>query len=112
MYHLLLAMGPQPDGQGGSSMISTLIMFGSIFLIFYFMIIRPQQKRQKEREALLSAVQKGDKVITSSGIHGTVTSVDEKTIIVLVAENVKLKFEKSAIATVTAQNKNQSQASE
>jgi preprotein translocase subunit YajC len=109
MYHLFLAMG-QPNGQGGSSMVSTLIMFGSIFLIFYFMIIRPQQKRQKEREALLNSLQKGDKVVSNGGIHGTVTSVEEKTVIVQVADNVKLKFEKSAITAVTAQNKNQAQA--
>lgn len=97
---LLLAMAP-PDGQGGGgSMISTLIMFGAIFAIFYFMIIRPQQKRAKEREKLLSAVEKGDKVILSSGLYGTVAGLEEKTILLDVGNNIKMKFERSAIASV------------
>ncbi|HOJ18893.1 MAG TPA: preprotein translocase subunit YajC [Ignavibacteriaceae bacterium] len=82
--------------------MSTLIMFGAIFLIFYFMIIRPQQKRTKEREKLLSSIQKGDKVITNGGIHGVVSSVEEKTVILQVSDNTKLKFERSAITSVTS----------
>jgi preprotein translocase subunit YajC len=92
-------MAPQ-NGQGGGSMISTMIMFGAIFLIFYFMIIRPQSKRAKEREKMLSAIDKGDKVVTSGGLHGIVDTVEEKTILIKVADNVKLKFEKSAITTI------------
>ncbi|MCX6149683.1 MAG: preprotein translocase subunit YajC [Ignavibacteriales bacterium] len=95
---LLLAMAPQ--GGGGGSMVSTLIMFGAIFAIFYFMIIRPQQKRAKEREKMLSNIQKGDKVVTSSGIHGTVIGLEDKTYLIQVSDNVKIKFEKSAIASV------------
>lgn len=99
--YLLLAMAPSPDGQGGGgSMISTLIMFGAIFAIFYFMIIRPQQKRTKEREKLLSAVEKGDKVILSSGLYGTIAGLEEKTVLVDVGNNIKMKFERSAIASV------------
>ena len=97
----LLAMAPQPDGGGGGFM-STIIMFGAIFIIFYFMIIRPQQKRAKEREKLLSNVEKGDKVITSGGLHGIVAGLDEKTVLIDVGDKVKLKFEKSAIATVVS----------
>lgn len=93
-------MAPPPGQDGGGSMVSTLIMFGAIFAIFYFMIIRPQQKRAKEKEKLISGVQKGDKVITLSGIHGTVDTVEEKTILLKVADNVKMKFEKSAIGVV------------
>ena len=81
-------------------MVSTFVMFGAIFLIFYFMIIRPQQKRAKEREKLLSSIEKGDKVITSGGVHGTVAGVEEKTILLQVTENVKLKIERSAITTI------------
>ncbi len=62
-------------------MIQTIILFGLIFVIFYFMIIRPQQKRQKERQKMLDAVQKGDKIITSGGIHGTVIGIEEKTVL-------------------------------
>ena len=99
--NLLIAMAPQGgSGAGGGSMISTFVMFGAIFLIFYFMIIRPQQKRAKEREKLLSSIEKGDKVITSGGVHGTVAGVEEKTILLQVTENVKLKIERSAISTI------------
>ena len=79
--NLLIAMAPQQGQNGGGSMISTFVMFGAIFLIFYFMIIRPQQKRAKEREKLLSSIQKGDKVVTSGGMHGVVAGVEEKTIL-------------------------------
>jgi len=95
---ILIAMAPQ--GGGSANLISTLIMFGAIFLIFYFMIIRPQQKRAKEREKMLSALQKGDKVVTSGGMHGTIAGLDEKTVLLQVSDNVKIKFERSAIATV------------
>lgn len=98
----LLAMAPPADGGGGGGFISTIIMFGAIFLIFYFMIIRPQQKRAKEREKLLSNLQKGDKIVTSGGLHGTIAGLDEKTALIQVSDNVKLKFERSAITTVVA----------
>jgi len=92
-------MMPQ-GGDGGGSLMSTLIMFGAIFLIFYFMIIRPQQKRAKEREKMLSAMDKGDKVVTSGGLHGTIAGLDDKTVLLQVADNVKMKFERSAIASI------------
>lgn len=103
---LLLAMAPPADGQGGGGgMISTLIMFGAIFAIFYFMIIRPQQKRAKEREKLLSAVEKGDKVILSSGLYGIVAGLEEKTVLIDVGNNIKMKYERSAIASVVKDEK-------
>ena len=98
----LLAMAPSGGGNGGSGFISTIIMFGAIFLIFYFMIIRPQQKRAKEREKLLSNLQKGDKVVTSGGLHGTIAGLDEKTVLLQVSDNIKMKFERSAITNVIA----------
>ncbi len=98
--NFVLAMAPQPGQGGGGSMISTLIMFGAIFAIFYFMIIRPQQKKAKEREALLASVKKGDKIITSGGIHGTIAGLDEKTILLDVGNNTKIKMERTAIGQV------------
>jgi preprotein translocase subunit YajC len=95
----IIAMAPQ--GGNGGSMFSTLIMFALIILIFYFMILRPQQKRQKERQKLLDSVKKGDKVITVGGLHGTVIGLEEKTVLIQVADNVKMKFERSAVSTVT-----------
>jgi preprotein translocase subunit YajC len=100
MYYLL-AMAPQADGQGGGGgMFSTLIMFGAIFAIFYFMIIRPQQKRAKDQKKMLEALQKGDKVVLSGGIHGSIAGLEDKTVLVDVGNNVKIKFERSAIVTV------------
>ena len=100
---LLIAMAPQG---GDGSMVSTLIMFGAIFAIFYFMIIRPQQKKAKERETLLGSVKKGDKIITSSGIHGTISGLDDTTVLVDVGNNNKIKMERSAIGQVVATKDN------
>jgi len=97
----LHVFGMAPQGQGGGGFISTLFMFSLIILIFYFMILRPQQKRSKERQKLLGGVKKGDKIVTIGGLHGSVIGVDEKTLLVQVADNVKLKFEKSAVSTIT-----------
>lgn len=97
---ILLAMAPQGGDAGGGSLISTLIMFGAIFAIFYFMIIRPQQKRAKEREKLLANIEKGDKIITSGGVHATIVGIEEKTVLIEIAPNVKVKIERSAIGSV------------
>ncbi|NWG27332.1 MAG: preprotein translocase subunit YajC [Ignavibacteriaceae bacterium] len=94
-------MAPQ-GGEGGGGLVSTLIMFGAIFLIFYFMIIRPQQKRAKERDKMLSNLEKGDKVVTNGGIHGVIAGLEEKTALLQISENVKIKIERSAITTVLA----------
>ncbi len=96
---LLFAMSPQ-GGEGGGSLISTLIMFGAIFLIFYFMIIRPQQKRAKEKQKLLSNLEKGDKVVTNGGIYGVIAGLEEKTALLQISDNVKIKVDRSAITTV------------
>lgn len=101
---LFLAMAPQGGEQGGGSMISTLIMFAAIFAIFYFMIIRPQQKRQKEREKMLGQLKKGDKVLTNGGIYGIVAGIDDKTVLVEVANNIKLKFDRASITSVNPQD--------
>jgi preprotein translocase subunit YajC len=92
-------MAPQ-GGEGGGSLISTLIMFGAIFLIFYFMIIRPQQKRAKEKANLLANLEKGDKVVTNGGIYGVISGLEEKTALLQVSDNVKIKIDRSAITTV------------
>ena len=98
---LFLMTPPAGSGdQSGAGGISTIIMFAMIGLIFFFMIYRPQKKRQKERESLISKMEKGDKVITSSGIHGTISQLDETSILVQVSDNTKIRFEKSAISTV------------
>jgi preprotein translocase subunit YajC len=82
-----------------SAVVSFLPMFVGIMLIFYFMIYRPQQKKQKEAEAMISSISKGDKVITIGGIHGTIVEVKNNIAVVKIAENVKIEINKSAIAT-------------
>lgn len=81
-------------GVSGIMSIAPLII---LFVIFYFLLIRPQQKRAKEHKQMISAIQKGDQVITSGGIHGRVASVNEDTVSVEVSEGVKLKVSKEAI---------------
>jgi preprotein translocase subunit YajC len=95
----MIAMQPQ-GGSGGGSIFSALVPILLVFLIFYFMILRPQQKKQKDREKLLSSVQKGDKVITVGGIHGTVIGLEEKTVLVQISDDVKVKFERSSISSI------------
>lgn len=77
-----------------------IVMMLCMGAIFYFLIIRPQRKEQKKVQEMLNALKKGDKVVTIGGIHGTVSSLDEKTVILKVDENCKIKMTRSAIATV------------
>lgn len=102
MTNIAMILMAQPQGGGSTtdSLISTLIMFALIIGIFYFMILRPQQKRQKERQKMLDSVKKGDKVVTAGGLHGTVAGLDEKTVLLQVSENVKMKFDRSAVSVV------------
>jgi preprotein translocase subunit YajC len=93
---LLQAAGAQ-EGGGFSQM---LIMFALIIGIFYFLIIRPQSKRRKETERMLSALKKGDRIVTIGGLYGTIQSVKEKTVIIKADDNVKLEFLRSAISSV------------
>lgn len=78
----------------------SLIPFVAIIAIFYFFIIRPQNKKQKETEKMIAALKKGDKVVTIGGIHGVISSTKEKTVVVKVDDNTKIEFNRTAIATV------------
>lgn len=104
LNHFIVLMGQPAQDGGGLGLFSNIILFGSIILIFYFMIIRPQSKRQKEREKMLSAMQKGDKVVTAGGIHGTIAGLDEKTALIQIADNVKIKVDRSSISAVLSEN--------
>jgi len=98
------AMGPAPQaggaGGGTASMISSLLPLVLIFVVFYFLLIRPQQKKAKEHQLMLDAVKKGDKVITSGGIYAVVESVGNSTLVLKIAENVRVKIGKGYISTV------------
>ena len=98
---ILDLLGMSPQGGNGGGMFSTVIMFGLIIIIFYFMILRPQQKRQKEREKLLTSLKKGDKIVTVGGLYGTIVGLEDKTVVVQVADNVKLKFDKTSVSSIT-----------
>lgn len=94
----LQAAGSAPSASG--SLLGTLFPFLLIIVIFYFFLIRPQNKKQKETEKMLNALKKGDKVITIGGIHGVVSSVKEKTVILKVDDDCKMEFNRTAISSV------------
>ncbi|MBX7127730.1 MAG: preprotein translocase subunit YajC [Flavobacteriales bacterium] len=76
----------------------TMLMMGALFVVFYFFMIRPQQKKAKEAKKFRESLQKGIKVVTIGGLHGKVVEVSDKTVLIEAADGVKLRFEKSAIA--------------
>jgi preprotein translocase subunit YajC len=96
---MFFAAGAPADG-GGGSWLATWGMLIPLFLIMYLLLIRPQRKRQKEHDRLLKELKKGDRVVTNSGMFGTIFAInDEKNIVVLkLADEVKVEFLKSAIA--------------
>ena len=80
--------------------IVSFLPFVFIFIIFYYVMVRPQRRRQMEQQRLISALKTGDKVVTASGIHGLISNVKETTVILKIADNVKIEIEKSAVGTV------------
>jgi preprotein translocase subunit YajC len=85
-----------------TSSLWTFGLIGGMFLIFYFLLIRPQQKKQKEMKKMLEALKKGDKIVTIGGVWGTISEVKEKTVIVKVDDNTKLEFSRDAIGQVVS----------
>ena len=90
----------QGAGQGGVASFGFLIPMLVVFVIFYFLLIRPQKKEQQKTERMISQLQKGDKIITIGGIHGVVSSTKEKTIIIKVDDNCKIEINRSAVGAV------------
>ena len=97
---------------GTGSLLISMLPILLIFVIFYFFIIRPQNKKQKETDRMIADLKKGDKVVTIGGIHGTVVQTKEKTVIVKVDDNAKLEFLRSAIATVVVQGSEKAEKAE
>ncbi|WP_443741313.1 preprotein translocase subunit YajC [Treponema berlinense] len=93
----------QNGAQGQGNMLMSVVPFILIIAIFYFFIIRPQNKKQKETEKMINALKKGDKVVTIGGIHGTVSSTKEKTVVVKVDSNTQIEFSRSAISAVVTE---------
>lgn len=87
---------------GGGGAMSSIIMLVAIIVIFYFFMIRPQQKRQKEEKKFREALTKGQRVVTIGGLHGKIADVRETTVLIEVANDVKIEVEKTAIAMSVA----------
>ena len=86
--------------QSAASPLIQIFPLVLIFVIFYFLLIRPQKQKEKEHQKMIAAIDKNDEIVTLGGIHGTVVNVKEKTIILRIDENVKMEIEKSSIAYI------------
>jgi preprotein translocase subunit YajC len=101
LFLMLADAAPAAAPSPGGGLQGLLIPMTCMLVIFYFLMIRPQNQRQKQLAALVAALKTGDKVVTNSGIHGVIANVKEGTTLSLkVADNVKIEIDKSAIATV------------
>ncbi|MDR2942182.1 MAG: preprotein translocase subunit YajC [Treponema sp.] len=106
VFSLLMAAPQAAEGAPAQgSFITSIIPFALIIVIFYFLLIRPQNKKRKETENMLSALKKGDKIVTIGGIHGTVQNVRESTVLIKVDDNVKIEFLRSAVSSVVTAGK-------
>jgi len=94
-----LGLTPPPQGQN-SNMLLQFLPLALIFLIFYFLLIRPARVKQRNLQAMLEALKPGDRVVTAAGIHGTVVGLSEDIVQLRIAENVKVEFSKSAVVSV------------
>ncbi|HCD36547.1 preprotein translocase subunit YajC [Chlorobium phaeovibrioides] len=101
----LLLFAPPTTGGPAPNPIIQLVPLVLIFVVFYFFMIRPQQKKQKDREKVLESLKRGDRIVTIGGMHGTVAGIDteKKTVLVQVADNTKIKFDRSAVANIDKQ---------
>lgn len=98
VLNYVFLMAP-PDG-GSDGAIINLLFLGALFFVFYFFIIRPQTKRQKEIQKKVEGMKKGDKVVTSGGLIGHLNSNDDHTVLLEVDSGVKIRFQKQAIVDV------------
>ena len=103
MFLQTIAMATTPAVEGGETGGGGLLQFMPIFFmvaIFYFVMIRPQKRREKERKAMIAAVKSGERILLTSGIIGEVFSVKEKTLIVRIADNTKIEILKTAVSQI------------
>jgi len=99
----IFAMMPADPSGAGPSPFSMLLPILGMLVIFYFLMIRPQQKRQKEVQKMLSALKKGDRVLTATGLYGTVAGLRDDVVVLQIADNVKVEMLKSAVTGVVSQ---------
>src|SRR6202030_1647582 len=98
LLFLAQAQPGAPLGPGGG--LGFFVPFIFIFVIMYFVLFRPQKKRQQEQQRLISSLKTGDRVVTNAGIHGLIAHVKETTVMLKVADNVKIEIDKSAVSNV------------
>ena len=103
LFATVFGMMPADPSGAGPSPFSMLLPILGMLLIFYFLMIRPQQKRQKEIQKMLGAIKKGDRVVTASGLYGTVSGLKDDIVVLQIADNVKVEMVKSAVTAVVAQ---------
>ncbi|MGH7322663.1 MAG: preprotein translocase subunit YajC [Candidatus Rokuibacteriota bacterium] len=98
MIDLAYAMGPTPPGGGGAgSILIQLVPMVAIFAIFFFLLIRPQQKQRREREQMLTRLKKGDRIVTTGGLIGTIVGLGEQTVTLKIADSVRVECLRSAV---------------
>ena len=97
MTSIAYAMGQGGAGQGGAGGFSGFIPLILMFVILYFLLIRPQQKRTKEHRQMIADLKKGDRIVTSGGIHGRITGLDNETLTVEIADRVRVKVARSNV---------------
>lgn len=95
-----------PQGQQAVNPIINLFPIILIFIIFYFLLIRPQKSKEKEHQKMLANLNKNDEIVTSSGIHGTIVNIKDKTIILRIDDNVKIELEKNCVTYIKPVRKN------
>ncbi len=102
----LLLFAPPVAGQAAPNPLIQIVPLVLIFVVFYFFMIRPQQKKQKDREKVLDSLKRGDKIVTIGGVHGTVAGIDteKKTVLVQVSDTTKITFDRTAIANIDKQD--------
>lgn len=107
MLDLAFAMAPPPEGAegGGGGLLGLLPPMIMMFAIFYFILIRPQQKKQKETRQMIDNLKEGDSVVTLSGIHGTVKKLKDDIVMLQIADNVRIKINRSSIANLKTEGK-------
>ena len=94
-FFIAMASGQGSGGQSGSEFLIMMVM---IIVVMYFLIFRPQAKKQKEARQMMESLQKGDKIVTAGGIYGTIAGIKENVVILKVADNVKIEILRSSIA--------------
>ncbi|WP_152398583.1 preprotein translocase subunit YajC [Paenibacillus cellulositrophicus] len=98
-------------GSGGGGIVGLILPLVLMFAIFYFLLIRPQQKKQKTRTSMLSSLKKGDKVVTIGGLHGTIMEITDDIVVLRVNDVTKLTFDRGSISHAVSSSSGESEKS-